>query len=275
MKVAIVGYGRVGKVLLKALPAAGWDVCQIITRQNVTDLAVPVANSLADLNGNADLVLLCLRGRDLIQTALETPQLNTNNPGFLFHTAGALSAEVLAPARERGWHVLSWHPMQTFTGDEEGSLLRGVTFGIDGDDKAIAIGERLARDLGGFPFIVPPDRRAEYHLGAVIACNLLVELVAAASEMFSKAGMSEEHALQAVAPLMKATIDNLARKGLASSITGPLQRGDLETIQRHLETLKDCPGIDRLYRLLSLSLLKRLEETSERLILKDVLESND
>ncbi len=274
-KVAIVGYGRVGKVLMKALSEAGWEVSALATRQNgVLCAQCSVLKSVKELPDDIGLVILCLRDKDIGQAVLNIPNSKFQTPNFLCHTSGALSAEILAPARERGWKVMAWHPMQTFTGDEDGDVLKGVTFGIDGDEEAVLVGEQLARDLGGVPFRVPPELRREYHLGAVIACNLLVGLVGEAVELLKRTGMDEERALQAVTPLMTATIRNISRKGLQDSITGPILRGDAETIRKHLETLQRLPEVEKLYRLLSLSLVKRLEETGERDILKEMLEDN-
>ncbi len=271
-KVAIVGYGRVGKVLLKALPLAGWEVAALVTRQEVQGTKCSVLSSIKDLPDDVGLVILCLRDKDIAQALLDIQKSEISNQKFLCHTAGPQSAETLAPARDKGWQVMSWHPMQTFTGDDDVSILQGITFGIDGDETAVLVGERLARDLGGVPYRVPPELRREYHLGAVIACNLLIGLVGEAVELLKSTGMDEARALQAVTPLMQATIANIARKGLTESITGPVLRGDTATIERHLETLRQFPEAEKLYGLLSLALVKRLGDDVDRGALREMLE---
>jgi predicted short-subunit dehydrogenase-like oxidoreductase (DUF2520 family) len=163
---------------------------------------------------------------------------------------------------------MAWHPMQTFTSDDHPDIFKDITIGIDGNDDAVVVGEKLARDLGGVPFHVPPDLRKEYHLGAVIACNLLVGLVGESIELLKRAGMDEARAVQAATPLMRTTIDNISRKGLKESISGPILRGDIDTIRRHLDILKVSPETGKIYSLLSLELIRRLgeSETNKELV---------
>jgi len=271
-KVAIVGYGKVGKFLLEALPKAGWQVTVVVTRQQGVQIAgCATLGSVHELPADIGIAILALRDKDIAGAVSNLSSVTTSPGRILAHTAGAFSAEILGGAREKGWKVMAWHPMQTFTGDDNPALLKGVTFGIDGDPEAVKVGEALARDLGGVPFRVPQDLRREYHLGAVIACNLLTGLVAEACVVLQRAGMSEERALEAVTPLMQATIENIAHKGIAASISGPLVRGDLETIKQHFEVLHALPDAEKLYRMLSLVLLDRLEKTDARTDLKRVL----
>lgn len=271
-KVAIVGYGRLCKALLKALPNAGWDVALLVTRQkNVECAGCKVQGSMVDLPDDIGLVILCLRDDDIEKAVLQIPKSKFQNPKFLCHTAGALSAEILIPAVKKGWKVMAWHPMQTFTGDDPPAIFKDITIGIDGDNDAVLVGEQLARDLGGIPFRIPPNLRKEYHLGAVIACNLLVGLAGEAVELLKRAGMDEARALQAATPLMRTTIDNISRKGLKESISGPVLRGDIETIRRHLDILKVSPETQKIYCLLSLELIKRLGVWGEKAELVELL----
>jgi len=298
-KIAIVGYGKVGRVLARALPEAGYKVAAVVTRQQGIKLGESkILGSVRDLSAGIGLVILCLRD-DEIAKAVEAlnPHLQLKGwesepfptacggdqggvsgcddpspplllkggtKGGLCHTAGALSSEILAPARTKGWEVMAWHPLMTFTGSEGAELLRGVTFGIDGDEGVVAFGEQLARDLGGIPFRVPPELRGTYHLSAVFACNLLIALLGESLELLNSVGVDQQRAMQALLPLIHKTVENVAEKGFPDSITGPVRRGDVATITRHLDILSKHPEADGIYRTLSLALARRLENGVEQ-----------
>jgi predicted short-subunit dehydrogenase-like oxidoreductase (DUF2520 family) len=269
LSVAIVGYGRVGKVLTRAFIAAGYSIAGVVSRHPV-EACFPVFSTIGKLPANIDFLLLCVRDSDIEDCrskiddwiGSQNPKSKIQNPKLIVaHTAGALSAEILAPLRAVGALIMAWHPMQTFTGSEGIEILKGITFGIDGDEEAVEIGEQIARELGGIPFRVAPEARAIYHLGAVVSCNLLAALVGNSVDLLKAAGMDEKRALQALSPLMTQTMHNIARLGLPEAITGPLKRGDAETIRKHLTELDRFPETRKIYCELSLALLKRLEES--------------
>lgn len=272
-KVAIVGYGRVGRVLARAFPAAGYEVAAVVTRRSIVPPRadqLPIINSVAALPSDVEFVILSVRDSEIERVAGEFGLPLYDSRGgirggkILCHTAGAVPAEVLAPARRGGWSVMAWHPLQTFTGDEGPELLKGITFGIDGDEEAVEVGERVARDLGGLPFRVPPELRLQYHLGAVFACNLLAALVGVSLDLLREVGMDQCRALLALEPLLKATAGNIARMGLADAITGPLRRGDAEIIQSHLQILESHSDAAQIYKMLSRALLERLSDLHNR-----------
>jgi len=300
-KVAIVGYGKVGRVLARALPVAGYQVAAIVTRQEgVVVKNTLILRSVGELANEVEIVILCLRDEEIakavealpdavipaqagIQTGQTSPlslidstRLDSRlrgNDRIVCHTAGALSAELLAPARDKRWQVMAWHPMMTFTGDEGAELLKDVTFGIDGDEEAVELGEQLARDLGGIPFRVPPELRGTYHLSAVFACNLLGALVGESLDLLEKVGMDQQRAMQAIEPLIKATIESITRKGLSDSITGPIKRGDVAIVSKHLEILSQYAEAEQIYCALSLALLKRIKSSSDADDLAKLLKS--
>ena len=133
------------------------------------------------------------------------------------------------------------------------------------------MGERITRDLGGIPFRVPPEMRAVYHLGAVLSCNLVAALVGESVDLLKAAGMDESRAFQALEPLMSATISNIAHLGLPDAVTGPLKRGDAATIARHLDVLARFPEAEKIYRLLSLTILRQLPANTANEALQKLL----
>ncbi len=262
--IAIVGYGKVGSVLAKALVAADYTLSGLVIRHRRRDawldsLRLPVMSKIAGLPAGTDFLVLCVRDTQMEDLVMEITDRGGFHEGTVIaHTAGAVSAEPLEPVREVGGLPMSWHPMQTFVGGEGTDLFNDVTFGIDGDPEAVELGERIARDLGGIPFRVPPDKRRLYHLSAVVACNLMSGLVGMAMRLLCDSGMNEAQALQTLGPLIRKTAGNIAKKGLPDAISGPLRRGDMKTIKAHLEVLENYPDMGMVYRLLSCELLDRL-----------------
>lgn len=272
VRVSIVGFGRVGKVLCRAFRPPQFVPQELVTRQT----AVPppgwaVRSHLLSLSMQPDLLLLALREEEIIKSVevLSTEAKGSPVEGLLSgavvaHTAGSLSAEVLSPLRELGARVMAWHPLQTFTGDEGPEILQGIVVGIDGDPEALELGIKAATAIGGEAMIVDPRQRALYHLGAVFACNFMAALVGESIYLLKQAGVEERAACKALTPLLNQTLRNIFRKGLPDAITGPLRRGDVGTIRRHLEILRSYPRARRIYQVMSQSLQSYLPITSEQ-----------
>ncbi len=264
ISVAIVGYGRVGRVLARAFAARGYTVAGVVSRSTsgVVQLkrnVVPVCETFNALPNEVGFLVLCVPETALSEVARKIAAWKQHPKGLVVaHTAGALSAEAIAPVRRIGASALAWHPLQTFTGDEDPDWLSGVTFGIDGDPEAVETGWNIALGLGGKPVRVPPGLRREYHLAAVFASNLVAALFGQSVLLMTQTGLDDARAQDALASLLTHTAANITRKGLADSITGPVRRGDIETIKSHIETLKSRPELSELYRLLSLCLVDRL-----------------
>ena len=163
------------------------------------------------------------------------------------HCSGTLSVEVLAPLHARGYHVGSLHPLQALAHPVTGAeRLPGSWFAVSGEHKAITVARRLVARLDGTTLTVPIARRPLYHAAAVTASNYLPVLLALAARLLVLAGVDEDEAIPALLPLMHGTLENIAELGLAPALTGPISRGDVETVRLHLRTLPDREA--RVYR---------------------------
>jgi predicted short-subunit dehydrogenase-like oxidoreductase (DUF2520 family) len=163
-------------------------------------------------------------------------QIGAAPPGCAaLHLAGALSTEPLAPLHAAGYAVGSMHPLQAVADPwSGGERLIGSAFALGGEPAALSAAKRLVHALGGRALIVPPVQRPTYHTAAVFASNYVVALVATAVRLLGHTGIEEGEALSAVLPLVRGTLDNLEHLGLASALTGPVARGDIETVRAHL-----------------------------------------
>lgn len=157
------------------------------------------------------------------------------------HCSGALGSDVLAIAREAcRCAVGSMHPLQTFpTAESALERLPGAYCFCEGDARAVEMLEELARAVGATPARIDGGAKALYHAAAVTACNYLTALVDAAVAMCAEAGIDRATALAALGPLSTATMENVAAMGPADALTGPIARGDVGTVRRHLEALAE------------------------------------
>ena len=187
------------------------------------------------LDGPApDIVLICVPDRSIAEVAASV------EPGpWVAHVSGATPLAVLAPHGRR----FGLHPLQTFTLRRGAEQLDGAWAAVTAEsEEARAVATELATLLGLRPFPLEDDRRAAYHAGAAIASNYLVTLRHAAGSLLEAAGAPPE----ALDPLMLRTIEN------GFELTGPIQRGDWETVERHLDAIRrERPDLEPLYRVLA------------------------
>ncbi len=171
-----------------------------------------------------------------------------------FHMSGALGTDPLEPLVERGYGVGTLHPLQALADPILGAeQLRGIYFAISGEPDALTVARRILHGLGSRGLTIPVQRRPIYHAAAVFASNYLSGLIGAAARLMSQAGVPEEEALRAILPLARGSLENLDRLGPARALTGPLSRGDVETVRLHLRVLE--PRERSLYAALGLEIL--------------------
>lgn len=156
----------------------------------------------------------------------------------VLHTSGLEPAEILAPCRLAGAAVASWHPLQSFPPFGKRAVpWEGVACAVEGDPEAVTLGEELARQLGMHPWRIAPGDKPLYHAAAAVAGNLTHVLVVAARQALEQCGLAPGAAAAALAPLLEtSTAAALAARRL-EALTGPIARGDVATVERHLEVL--------------------------------------
>jgi predicted short-subunit dehydrogenase-like oxidoreductase (DUF2520 family) len=252
----VVGFGRLGSALARGLAGASWSVAAHARsargRARLRRLRVP-SLPLARA-GDFDLVFLAVPDGE-VGAAVRSVERYLVRGQVVAHGAGALPLAPLEGVRRRGAHPGSLHPVQALAG---GPLARGVTAAIDGDRVALRLLSRAATDLGLLPIRVPEPGRVLYHAAATISSNLCMALADMAVEAWAASGAPPERALNALVPLLRGAVENLATKGLPGALTGPASRGDAEVVARQLGALSGDTA--EAYRLLS----RRLVDLAER-----------
>jgi predicted short-subunit dehydrogenase-like oxidoreductase (DUF2520 family) len=195
--------------------------------------------------------------------------------GMVLHTSGAAGPEALGILREAGNSIGVLHPLQTVPSAERGvETLPGATYAFAGDDDAVAWARRLVVQLGGRALQLDPRFWQYYHAGAAMACNFQMTLVDAALELMATTGVGRDAALDALGPILRTTMENILTLGPEGALTGPIRRGDVGTIRRHLAAVKNTsPGTRELYvaaglRTVALAERAGLEESAARKVEK-------
>lgn len=220
--ILVVGRGRVGGAILDAARAAG------------VSATAAGRNDDFDATAGAEIALLCVPDGE-ITAACERLTEHASGLEYVGHVSGATPLEALAAASAGGTGLFSMHPLQTIP--DSGGGLAGAPAAVAGsDERALAVAERLAQTLGMAPFVVSEETRAAYHAAASIASNFLVALEQSAVAVLEAAGIDNGREL--LTPLVLRSAANWSEHG-AAALTGPIARGDEETVARQLRALRD------------------------------------
>lgn len=188
-----------------------------------------------------------------------------------YHLSGALVTDVLSPLHARGYAIGSFHPLQAIAHPVTGAeRIPGAYVAVTGVPRAVSVARRLTAALGARILIVPEAWRAQYHAAAVMASNYLPPLLDAACRILERAGVPHDQALPALIPLVRGTLSNIEELGLEAAITGPVVRGDTETVELHLRALDG--GDRRLYALLGQELARMAPEGLESEVRKQLMD---
>ena len=269
-EVSIIGTGRLGTTLAVALAGRGYSIRSLVARrvQNArkaaslldADVQVLAAKQVRSLMP-ADLFLITVPDDQIPHVARELSEINADRKVTSLHTSGALSSEVLAPLREKGWATGSIHPLMSVSGTQDGDAsLRGAFWSVEGDRSALRIGKAIVRELGGKSFSIRSEDKPLYHAAAVMASGTVTALFDVALEMLGECGLDRKTARSILLPLIASAVRNLETKDPAQALTGTFSRGDVETVKRHVAALKKLPEALELYRLLGQRSLKLTKE---------------
>jgi predicted short-subunit dehydrogenase-like oxidoreductase (DUF2520 family) len=182
---------------------------------------------------------------------------------IVVHSSGALSAQVLQAAARAGASVASVHPVMSFP-TRTPVPLRGVSFGVEADAGSRRILNAIVRQIGGRPFSIESGNKALYHAVGMLSSPLLVSHLVAAQQAAVLAGFSRRQARALIEPIARATLDNVFLRGAEKSFSGPIARGDVQTIRLHLRALKPHPMLAGVYRSLALYALEALPSPGKR-----------
>ncbi len=265
-RIAIVGAGNLANALGPSLRQAGYAIDQILSRTQARSLrgARALAREVSasavpseQAHVRAELVWFCVPDGGIANAANSLARSTDWKGKVALHSSGALASSELDVLRRRGAAVASAHPMMTFV---QGSRprLAGVPFALEGNPAAVQAARAIVLDLQGQPFIIRKQHKQAYHAWGMFASPLLTALLAEAERVAGAAGVSRNAARERMLPILLQTLANYTRLGARESFSGPIARGDLETVKKHLNILRGISGTYEVYVALARAALRDL-----------------
>jgi len=264
---SVIGAGRVGTALALALCRKGLELKYLADRSPARARKARKLIGQGRATGDnrlaarsAGLVFICVPDDLIPEVVKEISEVELSGK-YIFHTSGALSSDLLQPLARKGARVASFHPAQTFAEEvSEPGIFKGIYIGLEGQPEAVELGKMLAARLGAQALLLSAAEKPLYHLALSISSNFLVTLLSEVKELLKTAGLEESAVLEILTPLLNKTLQNVKNLGIDSSLTGPVVRGDLKTVEKHLAITAGSPGLDKVYRAMALEALRLAEK---------------
>ena len=278
VRISIFGAGRLANALAPFLRSAGYEIDEVIARRSGSSLAdarrlakaiAGKARPLATARLNAKIIWVCVPDTAIAQSAASLAGRTEWKGKVVFHSSGALASDELHPLRKAGASVASVHPLMTFVRGSQPRLDR-VPFAIEGDPGAVKLARRLVRDLGGRPYMIRKADKAAYHAWGTFASPLFTGLLVTAEQVATIAGVPRKEAQRRMIPILLQTLANYASLGPARAFSGPIVRGDVQTVKRHLEVLRKSPAARDVYLALARATLLYLPHKHDAALRKSL-----
>lgn len=179
----------------------------------------------------------------------------------IIQCSGALSNRIFKNKKRKDIITIGLHPIQTFTSNQQSiKAIRNIYYAIEAEGEAKKIAQSIIKDLQGRPIFIKSKDKPLYHVMCVFASNYLVTLMSAVLDIANELEIKPTLAFKILTPLINQTFNNIKRNGVQKSLTGPIERGDIETIKTHFEILnKKTPELIPLYQTMGLKALDLLK----------------
>lgn len=248
IRFAIIGAGRVGPVLGRILVERGHRCTAVISRSGGSArrgrrfIGEGIAATGVGAIPEATRLILITAAHGAVEGIVSA--LAASRPSFrgiaICHASGIHTAAVLEPLRRKGGTVFSFHPLQTFPRDlthaEILPVARGIPFGVDGSAAGIRKARVVARALGGSLLAIPPEMRVLYHAACVVASNHTTTLLWIVEQAFARMGIGGKKGMEAIEPIVRATLKNAVARQPERALSGPVARGGTETVAAHCDS---------------------------------------
>ena len=262
--IAIIGAGVVGTTLGVALSRYGYavsgvaDITAEAAKRAAKRIGTPACSTDAiEISRGANCILITTPDDAIVSTC----EAIAEGGGFMqddivLHCSGALNSDALDAARECSAFVASMHPIGVFA-DVEDSVeqFSHLSFSLEGEAEAVDEAETMVRTLGGHPLRVTQEQKVLIHIAACLTANYAVTLTNISVQLLHRSNIPVEKAAGILLPLLYGAVRTIEKKGLPKALTGPIARGDMTTIQRHIETVRPDKELADIYALLGMSTL--------------------
>ena len=262
----IVGAGNFGSALAASLRRAGYKIEAIVAHSGGASLrkAQKLGKEVGAVAGvglprevRAEVIWLCVPDGEIAPAARTLAAKIKLKGKTALHSSGALASDELDALRRRGASVASVHPMMTFVRASRPSLA-GVPFAIEGDAAAVRVARRIVNDLAGYAHAIRKKDKAAYHAWGAFASPLFTALLATGERVAMAAGVTQKEARRRTIPILLQTLANYASFGAPGAFSGPIVRGDVDTVRRHLRVLAEVRPAHDVYVALAKAALRYL-----------------
>lgn len=244
MRIGIIGAGKVGTTLGKYLSIHGKNVTGFYSRTHESaDEAATFAetetySSLCKLVEESDVIFITTPDGVIPQVWGELLHQDISNR-IICHFSGSLSSHVFSGREEAGASGISMHPMYAFS-DKFHSYEQFHTayLTLEGDPEAVAVMKPMWEAIGHHVLTLKAEDKIKYHAAAAMASNEMLGLMQASLDILSECGFSEKDSMALLTPLVQGNIASMLEKGCVNALTGPVERGDAQTVQKHLQALE-------------------------------------
>ena len=284
MNIGFIGAGKVGISFGVYLYRNDIDISGYFSR-DLEDTKIAVSKtkskayySLKNLICDSDIIFMTTNDDsiELVKDQIIKEASDSLSGKIIAHMSGSYSSDILEELKSLGCYTYSVHPLQSFA-DIDSSIdkLSDTVFTIEGCEEKISIIENILEILKNKHFKIDTDNKELYHIGACIVSNYLVTLIDLGLSFFKEIGINESDGISALSPLIDGTIENIKHLGIKDSLTGPIARGDSNTIKSHLESIQtNTPDKLIFYKLMALKTLDISSNTSENVeMLKNIINS--
>jgi predicted short-subunit dehydrogenase-like oxidoreductase (DUF2520 family) len=265
MRIGFIGAGVMGKTMGSLLGACGYEIAGYFSRSETSayratkEVGGKFYSDAAKLAASCDVLFITTPDDAVKEVVLGLGKRKCLGPGqVVVHMSGAHNSKILQPAADCGAYVMSMHPLQSCASVEDALVnLPLCVFSLEGHPEAVKIGKIMVSRIGAEFFVLNAEDKVLYHAAACVASNYLVTLFDAALELLDLSGVEKDCLVPALLPLIEGTLGNLRVMKPAGALTGPISRGDIGTVARHIKSLeKNVPDLLDLYKALGRRTLK-------------------
>lgn len=212
--------------------------------------ATPTTEAILASKASASLIWLCVGDAEIGRAASAMTERRIWKGATVFHSSGAMTSDELEPLRRAGAHVASVHPMMTFVRSSAPSM-KGVPFALEGDQPALRMARTTVRNLGGETFTIRTRNKPLYHALGAFVSPLIIAQMATVERIGRELGLNANQTRRIITPILQQTVRNYIEHGPAAAFSGPIVRGDADTIRKNLSALKRVRGAEDIYRVLA------------------------
>ena len=248
VNLCIIGGGRVGSTLGYHFLKSGYNLSAIIEKNTPRTLALKKyfpdtsinKNLLVEILQISQVIFICVQDDEIPRVVDKIEEIPIKFNGKIFvHTSGAVLSHVLLPLKKKGAFAASLHPIYSFSDNHPSKIpMEGVYSDVEGDPEAVTVMEKMISQIGGKTIKINPEQKLPIHLASVFYSNYFIGMAQIAQDILKSSNIPSKNLWDPFLPLIKSTERNLSQSKPDDALTGPLVRGDVETIKRHLEFLK-------------------------------------